>query len=46
MGVMEAGTDIDETRLGMNGSLLKLHHEYLGIYYILCLFLYMFECFQ
>ena len=32
------GADIGETRLGMNGSLLKLHDGYLRIYYILYLF--------
>lgn len=38
MGVVEVGADIGETRLGMNGSLLKLHDGYLRIYYILYLF--------
>lgn len=34
MGEVEVGTDIDETELGMNGSLLNLHDGCLRIYYI------------
>lgn len=36
---MEVGTDVDETGLGMNGSLLNPHDGYLRIYYVfMCVF--------